>query len=84
MQGWKTNDPRTAGIVVADDPCNLEPLSLACLAAGGPAVARDNRVRGNTLRDNTLDVFVNTTGTGNEFRSNDCDKSNVRGICRSV
>ena len=84
MEGWKTDDPRTAGLVVADDPCNVEPLSLACLAIGGTAVARDNRVRGNTLRDNTLDIFVNTTGTGNEFRRNDCDTSNVKGVCRSV
>jgi nitrous oxidase accessory protein NosD len=84
VEGWKTDDPRTAGLVVADDPCNSEPLSLACLAIGGPAIARDNRVRGNTLRDNTLDIFVNTTGTGNEFRRNDCDTSNQKGICRSV
>lgn len=84
VEGWKTDDPRTAGLVVADDPCNVEPLSLACLAIGGTAVARDNRVRGNTLRDNTLDIFVNTTGTGNEFRRNDCDSSNLKGICRSV
>ena len=84
VEGWKTDDPKTVGLVVADDPCTTEPLSIACLAIGGTAVARDNRVRGNTLRDNILDIFVNTTGTGNEFRRNDCDKSNVRGICRSV
>jgi nitrous oxidase accessory protein NosD len=84
VEGWKTDDPRTAGLVVADDPCNSEPPSLGCLAIGGPAIASGNRVRGNTLRDNTLDIFVNTTGTGNEFRRNDCDTSNERGICRSV
>jgi hypothetical protein len=84
VEGWKTDDPRTAGIVVADDPCNTEPLSLACLAIGGPAIARDNRVRDNTLYKNTLDIFVNTTGTGNEFRRNDCNTSNQKGICRSV
>ena len=83
VEGWKTDDPKTAGLVVADDPCNSELPSLACLAIGGPAIARDNRVKGNTLRDNTLDIFVNTTGTGNEFRRNDCDTSNLDGICRS-
>ena len=84
VEGWKTDDPKTAGLVVADDPCDSEAPSLACLDIGGPAIARDNRVRGNTLRDNTLDIFVNTTGTGNEFRRNDCDTSNQEGVCRVV
>lgn len=84
VEGWKTDDPKTAGIAVTDDPCNSEPASIACLAVGGPAIARDNRVRGNTLRDNALDIFLNTTGTGNEFRRNDCDTSNTENVCRSV
>jgi nitrous oxidase accessory protein NosD len=84
VEGWKTDDPKTAGIVVADDPCDGKTSSLACLAIGGPAIARDNRVRGNTLRDNTLDIFVNTTGTGNEFRRNDCGTSNLGGVCWST
>lgn len=81
ISGWKTDDPKTAGLVVADDPCSGEVPSLACLTLGGAAIARDNRVRGNTLRDNALDIFVNTTGTGNEFRKNDCKTSDPAGIC---
>jgi hypothetical protein len=84
VEGWKTDDPKTAGLVVADDACGPDSASLACLALGGPAIARDNRVVGNKLRDNTLDIFVNTTGAGNEFRRNDCDTANQEGICRSV
>jgi hypothetical protein len=84
IEGWTTDDPKTAGFVVADDSCGPDSASLACLALGGSAIARNNRVRGNTLRDNTLDVFVNTTGTGNEFRRNEYDTSNLEGICGSV
>lgn len=83
VEDWVTDDPKTAGLVVADDPCAGEVPSLACLGLSGPAIASDNRVRGNTLRDNTLDIFVNTTGTGNEFRKNDCKTSNLEGICPS-
>jgi hypothetical protein len=82
--GWTTDDPKTAGFVVADDSCGPDSASLACLALGSSAIARDNRVRGDTLRDDTLDVFVNTTGTGNEFGRNECDTSNLEGICGSV
>lgn len=84
VEGWKSDDPElTAGIFVVDDPCNGVPsVSLSCLAlGGGPAVSRNNRIRGNTLRHNTLDIYVNTTGRGNEFRRNDCDTSNVDGVC---
>lgn len=76
ISGWKTDDPTTAGIIVADDPCTGQPPSPAC-----PAIARDNRVIGNTLRDNALDISVNTTGTGNEFSKNDCKTSNLEGVC---
>jgi hypothetical protein len=84
VEGWNTDDPKTAGILVTDDPCGGTYPPKGCPATGGPAPARDNRVRGNTLRDNILDISVNTTGTGNEFRRNDCDTSNVKGICRST
>lgn len=83
VEDWKTTDePRTAGIAVVDDPCTFP--SLSCLAlGGGTAVARNNRVRGNTVRDSTLDVFVASTGR-NEIRRNDCGTSNVEGICRET
>jgi nitrous oxidase accessory protein NosD len=83
IKGWKTEDAQnlTAGIAVVDDPC-LFP-SLSCEGVGIPAVARDNVVKGNVLRDNNFDIFVNTTGSGNEFKRNRCDTSNKAGVCRS-
>jgi len=83
VQGWKTEDAQniTAGIVVVDDPC-LSP-SLSCEGLGIPAVARGNVVKGNTLRDNDLDIFVNATGSDNVFRRNRCATSNMDGICGS-
>jgi nitrous oxidase accessory protein NosD len=83
IQGWKTEDVKnlTAGIAVVDDPC-LSP-SISCEGLGIPAIARDNLVKGNTLRDNDFDIFVYTNGTGNEFRGNRCASSNKDGVCKS-
>lgn len=83
IKGWKTEDAQnlTAGIVVVDDPC-LSP-SLSCQGLGIPAVAQGNIIKGNTLDDNDFDIFVNTTGSGNEFRRNRCETSNKAGVCRS-
>jgi nitrous oxidase accessory protein NosD len=83
IERWKTEDAQnlTAGIVVVDDPC-LSP-SLSCEGLGISAVAKDNVVKGNRLDDNNFDIFVNTTGSGNEFRRNRCETSNKEGVCRS-
>lgn len=48
-----------AGVVLVDDP-----------ATG--SVASGNVVVDNTLRDNDLDLYVNTTGTGNVIANNQC------------
>jgi nitrous oxidase accessory protein NosD len=83
IEGWKTEDAKnlTTGIAVVDDPC-LSP-SISCEGLRIPAIARDNLVKGNTLRDNDFDIFVYTSGTGNEFRRNRCATSNKDGVCRS-
>lgn len=82
IKGWKTEDAQTmtTGIAVVDDPCSFP--SLSCEGVGIPAVARNNLVKGNTLDDNDLDISVETSGPGNEFRRNRCDTSNKAGVCK--
>ncbi len=57
-----------AGIVITDNP------------SAGPAI--DNTVRGNRFVDNTLDLLVDTTGTGNIVTRNRCTTSQPAGLCR--
>lgn len=73
VSGWKSDDPRTAGIAIVDD------LTLP----SGPAIARNNFVTGNKLRDNLLDIFMDTKGNGNVVKRNDCSTSDPAGLCRA-
>lgn len=70
----------TAGIDVADDPCTENALS--CLDKPGVLVkARGNRVIGNTLSNNDLDILNASTGSGNVFKWNHCSSSKPNGLC---
>lgn len=55
-----------AGIVIVDEP---------------GSIASGNAVIGNTLRHNDLDLYVNSTGTGNVLDSNRCSTSFPDGLC---
>lgn len=75
------NDGPSAGIYVADDPCTE--VGLVCSENPGVlVVAEGNKVIGNKLRSNDLDIWNNSTGSGNVFRRNRCSSSLPRNICR--
>ncbi len=75
------NDGPAAGIWVTDEPCTE--TSLACLANPGVTiVSKGNKVIGNTLLDNDLDLWSNSTGSGNVFKKNKCTTSIPKGLCR--
>jgi nitrous oxidase accessory protein NosD len=72
IQGQKMGG-KGAGISIIDDPCTENPpSSLKCLSLRHAAVASGNVILRNTLRDNDLDIFVNTTGRGNLIACNKC------------
>lgn len=75
------NEGPSAGIYVADDPCTEG--SLACSENPGVlVVAKNNKVVGNKLSNNDLDIWNNSTGSGNVFRRNRCSSSLPENICR--
>jgi nitrous oxidase accessory protein NosD len=55
-----------AGLIVMDDPAHL---------------ATNNTIRDNRFRDNTLDLLVDTNGTGNTITDNACTTSDPAGLC---
>lgn len=57
----KTNGGATAGLAIVDDQ-----------STGTLAIASGNKVVGNIFRHNTLDLLVNTKGTGNVIEHNRC------------
>lgn len=75
------NDGPSAGIYVADDPCTSG--ALACAENPGVlVVANGNKVVGNKLRENDLDIWNNSTGAENVFKRNSCLSSTRDGLCR--
>ena len=81
------NFPYGAGGVLVSGSVNatvtgnlIEGMKSGGMAAGvgvsdwpdPPTVAMGNKVTGNTLRNNDLDVYLNTTGTGNVVKPNTC------------
>lgn len=80
IEGIHNNGP-AAGIYVADDPCTEDALS--CLANPGvTVVAKNNKVVGNELQNNDLDLALNSTGRGNVFAHNQCTTSDPKRLCR--
>jgi hypothetical protein len=79
FSGIHNNGP-AAGVIVADDPCTED--ALTCLANPGvTVVANGNKITNNILTDNDLDLWRNSTGTGNVFRRNSCSSSIPKGLC---
>jgi nitrous oxidase accessory protein NosD len=70
VEGQK-NGGKGAGISLIDDPC-VGNESIVCLALGHKAIASGNAIVRNTLRNNDLDIYVNTTGRGNLIACNKC------------
>ncbi|KAH6953883.1 pectin lyase fold/virulence factor [Ilyonectria sp. MPI-CAGE-AT-0026] len=68
----QTNGGLAAGLAIIDDSCINPDLSLSCSRLRTKAVASANVVVQNILRDNDLDLFVNTTGTSNTIACNKC------------
>ncbi|KAH0346144.1 hypothetical protein KCU83_g7531, partial [Aureobasidium melanogenum] len=68
ITGMKLRDGNGAGIIVWDEP---------------DAVASGNKIEQNVLKDNDVDIFVNSTGTGNEFGDNHCATSVPTGLCNA-
>ncbi|KAH7195164.1 hypothetical protein BFJ63_vAg18245 [Fusarium oxysporum f. sp. narcissi] len=69
-------DGKGTGILIFDDECKATPqgeLSLSCIALGHKAVAKDNVVIRNTLRDNDVDIVNNSKGSGNVIKCNTCE-----------
>ncbi|KAF7557792.1 hypothetical protein G7Z17_g428 [Cylindrodendrum hubeiense] len=62
------------GIAIVDDPCTFQPLGLACITLGHAATASGNVVLRNTLRDNDLDISLESTGKKNVVACNDIKK----------
>ena len=55
------------------------------VSAGGDGTGTppvNNRVQGNLILKNTIDVIWDGTGTGNVFAPNWCQTSKPAGICR--
>lgn len=74
------NDGPSAGIFVSDDPCAEDALS--CLVNPGVnVIAKRNKVTGNNLHDNDLDLLLTSTGKGNVFKNNQCTTSDPDGLC---
>lgn len=75
--------PYDAALVVLDDSCsNPDNPELSCLLhPGKQAISSGNIVQKNTFQQNTLDIFVNTTGVRNHFRDNRCRRSQPKKIC---
>jgi hypothetical protein len=48
---------------------------------GGGDVGSGNKVVGNTLKHNDIDLFVDATGAGNVEKHNDCKTSSPPGLC---
>jgi hypothetical protein len=42
----------------------------------------NNRVQGNLILKNTIDIIWDGSGTGNVLKPNWCETSNPAGICR--
>lgn len=82
IEGIK-NGGTAAGVIIVDDPCNQTgpDLSLSCIVLGHAAVSSGNLVIRNTFSNNDLDIFVNTTGTGNTVQCNDCKASFPAKLC---
>ncbi|KAG9669250.1 hypothetical protein KCU99_g7508, partial [Aureobasidium melanogenum] len=68
ITGMELADQKGAGIIVWDEP---------------DAVASGNKIERNVLKDNDVDIFVNSTGTGNEFDDNHCSTSVPTGLCNA-
>ncbi|KAH8654214.1 pectin lyase fold/virulence factor [Ilyonectria robusta] len=68
----QTNGGLAAGLAIIDDSCINPDLSLSCSRLRTKTVAAANVVVQNILRDNDLDLFVNTTGTSNTIACNKC------------
>ncbi|KAG9857943.1 hypothetical protein KCU98_g483, partial [Aureobasidium melanogenum] len=66
ITGMKLTDGNGAGIMVWDEP---------------DAVANGNKIERNVLKDNNIDIYVNSTGTGNEFDDNHCSTSVPTRLC---
>jgi hypothetical protein len=59
----------------------LPAAALVITDSGAAAPASDNTVRNNRFDDNTLDVLVDSTGTGNTVIHNHCATSQPAGLC---
>ena len=68
-----------AGIAIVDDPCTE--AALSCVTNSSPAFASDNIVTGNIFKNNDLDIYLNTTGTHNVIKDNQCSTSVPKRIC---
>ncbi|RFU26109.1 hypothetical protein B7463_g10233, partial [Scytalidium lignicola] len=68
----QTKDGLAVGLAIVDDPCSPPEISLSCSLLRTKAVASGNVVIQNTLRNNDLDLLVNTNGTGNVIANNKC------------
>ncbi|KAM5350763.1 hypothetical protein ACJ41O_007268 [Fusarium nematophilum] len=68
IEGQKSRG-KAAGLAVIDDECPQSGpgIVLSCLTHKRKAISSDNTFIWNTIRNNDLDVFANTTGKGNEF-----------------
>lgn len=66
ITGMKLSDGKSTGITVWDEP---------------DAVASGNKIERNVLENNNLDIYVNSTGAGNEFDDNRCSTSVPVGLC---
>jgi hypothetical protein len=71
IEGQKNGGLGT-GVIVVDEPCDQENPSLSCIVLGHKAIAKDNAILRNTFRNNDLDIYVSTTGTGNVVSCNEC------------
>ncbi|KAH0150065.1 hypothetical protein KCU67_g10816, partial [Aureobasidium melanogenum] len=68
ITGMELADQHGAGIIIWDEP---------------DAVASGNKIERNVLKDNDVDIWVNSTGTGNEFNDNHCSTSGPTGLCNA-
>ncbi|WKT53885.1 Parallel beta-helix repeat [Fusarium oxysporum f. sp. vasinfectum] len=69
-------DAKGTGVLIFYDECKATPqggLSLSCITFAHKAVAKDNVVIRNTLRDNDVDIVNSSKGSGNMIKCNTCE-----------